>query len=131
MSYQTNVIDKTRGNRNFREVLFTGQRTQLVVMHVPPGGEIGTETHDHVEQALFFLSGSGKAILQGVESRIRAGDVVVVTPGTRHNFVNDGQEPLKIYTLYAPPNHIEGRVHATKADADADVADEEFGHAVR
>jgi len=89
------------------------------------------ETHGHVEQALFFLSGTGKAVLDGTESRIRAGDVVVVSPGTEHNFVNDGREPLKVYTLYVPPNHIDGRIHSTKVSADADVADEDFGHAVR
>jgi len=131
MSYQTNIVQKTEANANFREVLFTGARSQLVVMHIPPGGEIGMETHEHVEQALFFLSGTGKAILNGVESRVQAGDAVVVTPGTRHNVVNDGREPLRIYTIYAPPNHIDGRVHATKSIADADVADEEFGQAVR
>ena len=131
MSYQTNIIQKTEANANFREVLFTGARSQLVVMHIPPGGEIGMETHEHVEQALFFLSGTGKAILNGVESRVQAGDAVVVTPGTRHNVVNDGREPLRIYTIYAPPNHIDGRVHATKSSADADVADEDFGQAVR
>ncbi|MEK9209065.1 MAG: cupin domain-containing protein, partial [Patescibacteria group bacterium] len=80
---------------------------------------------------LFFLSGSGKAILDGVESVVMAGDAVVVTPGTEHNFINDGSEPLKVYTIYTPPNHIDGRVHVTKADADADTADEEFGHAAR
>ena len=131
MSYQTSIIQKTESNTNFREVLFTGPRSQLVVMHIPPGGEIGMETHDHVEQTLFFLSGTGRAILDGVESRVQPGDAVVVTPGTRHNVVNDGREPLKVYTIYTPPNHIDGRVHATKAIADADVADEEFGHSVR
>lgn len=84
-----------------------------------------------MEQVLFFLSGTGKATLDGKESSVRAGDVVVVTPGTRHNFINDGKEPLKIYTVYAPPNHIHGRIHPTKANADADVEDEEFGHRVR
>lgn len=131
MSYQTNIIEDTKQNENFRRVLFTGARSQLVVMHIPPGGEIGEETHAHVEQSLFFLSGSGKSILDGVEAPIMAGDVVVVTPGTKHNFMNTGTEPLKVYTIYAPPNHIDGRVHATKADADADTADESFGEAVQ
>lgn len=131
MSYQANVIQTSKANEKFREVLFTGARSQLVVMHIPPGGEIGTETHDHVEQILFFLSGTGKAILDGRESRVQSGDAVVVTPGTRHNFVNDGREPLKVYTVYSPPNHIDGRIHETKAGADADAADEEFGQAVR
>jgi mannose-6-phosphate isomerase-like protein (cupin superfamily) len=70
-------------------------------------------------------------VLNGEESAVVAGDVVVVTPGTEHNIINDGDEPLKVYTIYAPPNHIDGRIHATKADADADTEDEAFGHAVR
>lgn len=131
MSYQSHIIGATQDNTNFRTVLFTGTKSQLVVMHIPPGGEIGKETHEHVEQSLFFLSGTGTAVLNGVESPVDAGDVVVVTPGTEHNFINTGAEPLKVYTIYAPPNHIDGRIHATKADADADTEDEEFGHAVR
>jgi mannose-6-phosphate isomerase-like protein (cupin superfamily) len=68
--------------------------------------------------------------MDGIDSPIKAGDVIVVTPGVVHNFVNTGKEPMKIYTLYAPPNHIDGRVHETKADADADIADEDFGEAI-
>lgn len=129
MSYIKNIIKRTEDNTNFREVVFTGMRSQLVVMDIPVGGEIGKEHHDHVEQTLFFLSGTGKAILNGEETDISAGDVVVVTPGTEHNFINTGAEPLKVYTVYAPQNHIDGRVHATKADADADDEDEAFGEA--
>ena len=128
MSYTANVIAQTREHTNFRTVLFTGAKSQLVVMAIPPGGEIGEEVHDHVEQSLFIESGSGQAEIDGVVSLVGPGDVVIVTPGTRHNIVNTGSEPLRIYTVYAPPNHIDGRVHATKADADTDVADEEFGH---
>lgn len=131
MSYHKNILLATKDNRNFRTVLHTGMKSQLVVMSIPAGGDIGLETHDHVEQSLFFLSGSGQAILDGVKQPITAGDVLVVTPGTAHNVVNTGSEPLKIYTIYAPANHIDGTVHATKADAEADLADEEFGHHVR
>lgn len=130
MSFQTNIISATEQNSYFRQVLFTGAKSQLVVMDIPAGGEIGEETHTHVEQILFFLSGSGQAVLDGVESPISAGDVVVVTPGTKHNFLNTGTEALKVYTIYAPPNHLDGVIHKTKADADADTADEEFGHKV-
>ena len=130
MSYSTNIIKKTEENSNFRTVLFTGGKSQLVVMSIPPQGEIGEETHHHVEQTLFFLSGEGKAILNGEASRVEAGDVVVVTPGTKHNFINTGVEALKVYTIYAPANHIDGRVHATKAIADADSEDEAFGEKV-
>jgi len=130
MSYLINIVSETKENSNFRKVLFTGDKSQLVVMDIPAGGEIGEETHPHVEQTLFFLSGSGKAVLDGEESEIGEGDVVVVTPGVRHNFLNTGSESLKVYTSYAPANHIDGRIHATKADADLDTADEEFGESV-
>ena len=131
MPYQINIVRETESNTNFRKVLFTGPRSQLVVMEIPAGGEIGEETHEHVEQTLFFLSGTGRAVINGEEKPIGPGDVAVVTPGTRHNFINAGDEPLKVYTVYAPPNHIDGRVHKTKADADADQEDESFGEAVR
>ena len=123
----TNIVKETEENTYFRKVLFTGTRSQLVVMDIPPGGEVGEETHIYTEQTLFFLSGTGKAVLDGKESLISAGDVVVVTPGTKHNFINTGIDSLKIYTVYAPPNHIDGRVHVTKADADKDVQDEAYG----
>jgi len=131
MTYKDNILRETEANENFRKVLFTGPKSQLVVMSIPTGGEIGQETHDHVEQTLFILSGSGKTILNGEEKEIVAGDVVVVTPGTQHNFINTGSDPLKIYTIYSPPNHIDGRIHATKTDADADTEDEAFGHAIK
>lgn len=128
MSYHDTIIAIAKENANFRRVLHTGDKSQLVVMSIPPEGEIGEETHDHVEQTLFFLSGTGEAMLDGERYAVAAGDVVVVTPGTRHNFRNTGREDLKVYTVYAPPNHIDGRVHVTKADADADEEDEAFGH---
>ncbi len=127
MSYHTNILKETAANENFRRVLFTGLQSQLVVMSVPPGGEVGAETHKHTEQTLFFLSGVGEGELDGKKFPIGPGDVVVVVPGTEHNFTNTGTEDLKIYTVYAPPNHIDGRVHKTKADADADTADEAIG----
>jgi mannose-6-phosphate isomerase-like protein (cupin superfamily) len=130
MSHRVNVVSEARANGDFRRVLFTGERSQLVVMTIPPGGEIGEERHDQVEQTLFCLSGNGTVILDGASSPFAPGDAVVVTPGTRHNFLNTGAEPLRIYTIYAPANHIDGRVHHTKADADADRADEEFGHRI-
>ncbi|WKZ29103.1 MAG: cupin domain-containing protein [Patescibacteria group bacterium] len=130
MSAILHGIQETQENENFRKVLFTGKKSQLVAMSIPAGGEIGEETHDHVEQTLYFHAGEGEAVLDGQASPIRAGDVLVVTPGTRHNVRNTGSAPLKIATVYAPPNHIDGRIHATKADADADAEDEAFGHHV-
>lgn len=131
MSHITHIIQETTENTNFRKVIFTGQKSQLVVMSIPPGGEIGEEIHPHVEQTLFFLSGSGRAVLDGQETPINAGDAVVVVPGVTHNFINTGTEHLKVYTIYAPANHIDGRIHVTKADADADTEDEAFGESVQ
>ncbi len=127
MSYHTNIIKDAEENENFRRVLFTGPKSQLVVMSIPPGGEVGEETHKYTEQTLFFLSGTGEGLLDDKKFSIGPGDVVVVTAGTKHNFINTGAVDLKIYTVYAPPNHIDGRVHRTKADADADTADEAIG----
>lgn len=127
MSYHTNIIKDTQANENFRRVLFTGTNSQLVIMNIPPGGEVGAETHKYTEQTLFFLSGTGEGELDGKKFPIVPGDVVVVVPGMEHNFKNTGTGDLKIYTVYAPPNHIDGRVHKTKADADADTADEAVG----
>lgn len=127
MSYHTNIAADTQENENFRRVLFTGSNSQLVVMSIPPGGEVGEETHKYTEQTLFFLSGAGEGMLDDKKFPIVPGDVVVVIPGTKHNFWNTGTQDLKIYTVYAPPNHIEGRVHKTKADSDADTLDEAVG----
>jgi mannose-6-phosphate isomerase-like protein (cupin superfamily) len=130
MSYITNIIEKAKENQNFRTVLFTGERSQLVVMNIPVGGEIGEETHANVEQTIFILSGNAKAMLAGEVTDITAGDAVVVTPGTKHNIINTGGDVLRIYTVYAPANHIDGRIHVTSADAKADTEDEEFGKVV-
>ena len=127
--FQTNIVQATADNTDYRRVLFTGENSQLVVMSIPPGGDVGQETHKHVEQTLYFQSGTGEAILDGKTTPVGPGDVVVVTPGTQHNFVNTGKVPLKITTTYAPPNHIAGTVEQTKADADANTADEAFGQA--
>lgn len=127
MSFRTQIVRATKENPDFREVLFTGVKSQLVVMNIPPGGEIGTETHAHVEQTLYFQSGTGEGMLDGETFAVAAGDIVVVTPGTKHNFKNTGAEPLKIFTVYAPPNHLDHIVHHTKKDADADIEDEAFG----
>jgi mannose-6-phosphate isomerase-like protein (cupin superfamily) len=126
-SYSGNIIKETLENTFFRKVLFTGKNSQLVVMDIKPGEDIGEEKHRHTEQALFLLRGTGKAVLDGVEESYEAGDVVVVTPGTTHNFINTGNESMKIYTVYSPPNHIDGRIHKTKADATSDLEDEEVG----
>ncbi len=129
--FHTDIAKVTADNTDFRHVIFTGAKSQLVVMSIPAGGEAGQETHTHVEQILYFQSGTGEATLDGKTIPVGPGDVVVVTPGTQHNFLNTGNVPLQITTTYAPPNHIDGRIHHTKADADADVEDEAFGEAQR
>ncbi len=130
MSYLANVAEAAARNENFRTVLFTASKSQLVVMRIPVGGDIGEETHAHVEQILYFQSGTGKAILDGKESVLSPGDVLVVTPGTKHNILNTGTKPLTIITIYVPPNHIDGTTHTTKADATADTKDETFGEKI-
>lgn len=126
-AHHVNILEMARTNDAYRRVIATGTLTQTVVMSIPPGGDIGEEKHGRVEQILFCAEGTGQAVINGVASPFRPGDVVVIPPGTRHNFLNTGAEPLKIYTIYAPPNHIPGRVQMTKADAEADEEDNAFG----
>ncbi len=104
---------------DFRRVLWTGEHTQLVIMTIPPGGEIGVETHDENDQILSFVSGVGKAVIGKQDKQVKAGDVVVVPAGKEHNFLNDGPNPLVLYTVYGPPDHADGAVHKTKQEADA------------
>ena len=130
-SYTGNIIEETKNNTFFRKVLFTGDKSQLVVMNIKPGEDIGQETHQHTEQTLYLLSGRGKSVLNGTRKPFEAGDVVVVVPGTTHNFINTGEESLKIFTTYAPPNHIDGRIQKTKQEAEIDIEDENFGNAPR
>lgn len=130
MSYQGNIYSETEQNTFFRKVLYTGAKSQLVAMDLKKDEDIGEEVHENVEQILFIFKGTGKSILDGVEKEFKEGDVVVVRPGVRHNFVNTGESSLKIFTVYTPANHIDGRMHIAKSDAEADVEDEEFGHKV-
>lgn len=104
---------------DFRRVLWTGVHAQLVIMTIPPGGEIGTETHEHTDQILTFVSGTGEADVAGETKPVTPGDLVAVAAGTLHNVRNVGVNPLVLYTVYAPPQHAEGAVHATKAEAEA------------
>lgn len=104
---------------DFRRVLWTGRHSQLVIMTIPAGGEIGEEIHDGIDQILSFVSGTGEALVGGEKKEVAQGDLVVVPAGTRHNFRNTGANPLVLYTVYAPPEHADGVVHATKEEADA------------
>ncbi|AUX26852.1 uncharacterized protein SOCEGT47_074220 [Sorangium cellulosum] len=126
-AYHANILQLARSNTAYRRVLYTKDRMQIVVMSIPPGGDVGEERHERVEQILFCAGGSGRVVMGGEAAPFNQGDVVFVPPGTVHNFVNAGATPLKILTIYSPPNHIPGRVQMTKADAEADTEDEEFG----
>lgn len=121
--YIANIEDKTEGNDYFREVLFTAPHSQLVVMSIAVGEDIGEETHDNVDQFLRIESGEGKAVLDGEETSISDGYCVVVPAGTKHNIINTGSSALKLYTVYSPANHPDGTIHKTKAEAMADEND--------
>ncbi|HAI22221.1 TPA: cupin domain-containing protein [Candidatus Collierbacteria bacterium] len=116
--FHADIEAETIGNTNFRKVLFTGVHSQLVVMSLLPGEDIGMEVHANVDQFFRFESGVGKAILNGEEILFKANDVVIVPAGTNHNIINTSTiEPLKLYTIYSPANHPEGTIHTTKEDA--------------
>jgi len=119
-----NIEELTLTNADFRRVLYTGKHSQLVIMALQPGEEIGMEVHNHLDQFLRVEAGTGEAMIDGVRHPISDGFAIIVPAGANHNIVNTGEESLKLYTLYAPPEHRDGVVHQTHAEAEAD--DEEF-----
>ncbi len=119
MTANVDIIGLAQDNAAFRRVVETGEHSQVVLMSIPPGGEIGEETHDQVDQVLIFVAGIGEAILDGERAPVGPGRLVFVSAGTRHNFVNSGTGDMRLYTIYAPPEHAPGTVHHTKAEADA------------
>ncbi len=122
--YVTNIEKKTLQNDNFREVLFTGMHSQLVVMSLLPNEEIGMEVHESVDQFLRIESGEGKVILNGEEHTIADGSAIVVPAGTEHNIINTSSDKkLKLYTIYSPAEHRDKTVHKTKQEALADTED--------
>jgi mannose-6-phosphate isomerase-like protein (cupin superfamily) len=121
--YIQNIEDITVKNEEFRHVLYTAKNCQLVVMALKPKEEIGLEVHK-LDQFFRVEEGTGEAILDGVHTAIKAGFAVLVPAGAKHNIVNTGSVSLKLYTLYAPPNHRDGVVHHTPAEAEKD--DEHF-----
>lgn len=114
--YVTNIEQKTLENEYFRQVLFTAKHMQVVVMAIKPGEDIGEEVH-HLDQFIRIERGDGKAILNGEEHNLKDGSIVVIPAGTKHNIINTGSSDLKLYTIYAPPEHKDGTIHKTKADA--------------
>ncbi len=118
--YLTNIEKETLENVKFRQVLFTGPHAQLVVMALKPGEAIGLETHDDVDQFLRVEAGHGTAVMDGKEHVLEDGSAVVIPAGMMHNIINSSRtETLKLYTIYSPPEHPDGTIHETKADAEA------------
>jgi mannose-6-phosphate isomerase-like protein (cupin superfamily) len=113
------VLRLARESDDFRREVVTGRFGQVVFMTIPPGEEIGEETHADVDQILLFLEGEGEAVLEGATSPVGPNRLVFVRAGVRHNFRNTGDAPLRLVTVYAPPEHPAGTVHRTKAQADA------------
>jgi mannose-6-phosphate isomerase-like protein (cupin superfamily) len=124
MGYVDEIADRARENTNFRTVLATGPHSQVVVMSIPPGDDIGAEVHAEVDQVLVIVSGSGEAVLGDERTAIGPGWLVQVPAGTWHDIVNTGADDLRLYTVYAPPQHAPGTIHRTKADAEAAEAAE-------
>ena len=123
MTFNTDIVASATANESFRRVVSTGPNAQVVLMCIPPNGEIGEEVHEHVDQVLAFVAGEGVAVMEGKESLVGRDRLVHVPAGVRHNIVNRGSVDLRLYTIYAPPQHAPGTVHRTKAEADADEAD--------
>lgn len=114
----------TEENTDFRRVLYTGKKLQLVLMALQPGEEIGEEVHEDRDQFFRVEKGKGEIVIDGATTKIKSDVAMIVPAGARHNVRNTGDKALRLYTLYAPPEHIDGTVHATKADAEA--SDEHF-----
>lgn len=113
--FVTNIEKATLENENYRQVLYTGMSSQLVLMTIQPGDEIGSETHD-LDQFIRIEAGQAVVTLDGVNHTLEDDWAVVIPAGTEHNVVNNGNEPLRLYSIYSPPEHKDGTVHATKAD---------------
>ncbi len=127
MGYADNILDRTLENSNFRKVLYTGKYMQLVVMSLKPGEDIGEEVHETVDQFFRIEKGQAKVVMNGEETLLTDDMVAIVPAGTIHNVINTSMDmELKLYTIYAPANHPENTVHATKEEAMA--AEEEHHH---
>jgi mannose-6-phosphate isomerase-like protein (cupin superfamily) len=113
------IEDLTEENSDFRRVVYTGKNLQLVLMSLAPGEEIGEEVHEDRDQFFRVEAGTGEVRIDGKPSPIEDDDAVIVPAVARHNIVNTGNDPLRLYTIYGPPEHRDGTVHRTKAEADA------------
>ncbi|MBO3460394.1 cupin domain-containing protein [Aetokthonos hydrillicola Thurmond2011] len=114
--FNKDIVALAKENSFFRQEILTNQHSQIVLMSIEPGDEIGEETHD-VDQVLVFVAGTGEAVLNGDRSTVEANSMVVVPAGTLHNFINTGSVALKLFTIYTPPEEAPGTLHRTKAEA--------------
>ena len=119
----SHLEEEVRENSNFRKVLYTGHHSQLVLMSLLAGEEIGMEVHPDNDQFFRFDQGEGKVIVDGNEYEVKDGDAVLVPAGAEHNVVNTGSEPLRFYTIYSPPHHKDGIVRETKKEAEEQAAE--------
>lgn len=117
--FVADIEDLTEKNSDFRRVLYTGKNLQLVLMAIQPGEEIGEEVHDDRDQFFRVEKGKGEVRIDGNRTSVASDDAIIVPAGARHNIVNTGDEPLRLYTIYGPPEHRDGTVRATRADAEA------------
>jgi mannose-6-phosphate isomerase-like protein (cupin superfamily) len=117
--FVADIEELTKQNSDFRHVLYTGKNLQLVLMSLLPGEDIGEETHENRDQFFRIEKGKGEILIDGNRSKIQSDDAIVVPAGARHNIINTGEKPLRLYTLYGPPNHKDGFVAATKEQAGA------------
>ena len=124
--YCEDIEKRTLGNDDFRRVLYTGHSLQLVLMTLQPGEEIGEEVHEAIDQFFRFEAGEGVVCIDGKDNPVHADLAVIVPAGARHNVRNTGAQPLRFYTIYAPPEHRDGVVQATRAEAQARHPDEQF-----
>jgi mannose-6-phosphate isomerase-like protein (cupin superfamily) len=114
------IEELTEQNSDFRRVVYTGHNLQLVLMSIDPGEEIGEEVHDDRDQFFRIEAGEGEILIDGVTHRVKGDDGIIVPQGARHNVRSVGKEPLKLYTIYGPPEHVDGTIHRTCAEAQAE-----------
>ena len=122
--FVTNIEEKTLKNQNFREVIYTATNMQLVVMSLKPLEDIGEEVHNTVDQFFRVEEGEGEVVMNGEKTKFSTDDVIIVPMGTKHNVINTSStKTLKLYTIYSPPNHPDGKIHQTREEAMADEHD--------
>jgi mannose-6-phosphate isomerase-like protein (cupin superfamily) len=121
--FKENIEELTTANTDFRRVLYTGEKSQLVLMSLLPGEDIGSEVHVENDQFFRFEKGNGKVVINEIEYEVKDGDAIVVPKGAQHNVINTGMERLQLYTIYSPAHHKDGIIRPTKADALAHEAE--------